>query len=257
MSFWKSLTTWTATLAVAVLVYVGLVRVAQGQALAFIPLVASAPGLVSGLLPFTAFAAARRFGGRGMERALWGHVLGAAALSYVLVAGIHPHVQHRMDNDEPFAVEGYGELAAPTAFELIARKRYIVEHPPDEYSLDVGQPLAMPPNWLDFLVHSPIAIALFTIINGCLGAVLGRRYYGTRSASRRLWLLGILAGALFMLPAMAAGDYVRASLGNSGVGAAWIPLVLPLIALLVCMRLVPCPPGEDDEHGEGATGRKS
>ena len=239
MSFWKSLTTWTVTLAVAVLVYSVLVRIAQGEELAFVRLAASVPGLVSALIPLTAFAAARGFGG-GKSRALWTHLVGATILSYALVAGVYPLVQQRVGDSAFDRVTSSGDLYTPTPFELVRRKQFIIENPPPQYSLDVDQPLATPPNWLDFLIHSPIAFSLFTVLNGWLGAVLGRNHTaGSRRSARRLWLFGILASASFVVPAMAASDYVQASLSVSGVRAAWFPLLLPLMALLVCMRLVP------------------
>jgi hypothetical protein len=260
VTFWKPLIAWTATLAVAVLAYSALVDLAQEQPLLVGQLASALPGLASGLLPLTVFAATIKFGGRGERRLLWGNLVVVALLSLGLEAGLDPQIQHRQRTGSQETVSGYGDLGPATPFELSKRKRYIVEHPPELYSLDVDRPLATPPNWLDFLIHSPIAFSLFVILNGCLGAVLGRRYSGrNRSASRRLWLFGILSGASFMVPAMAAGDYVRTSLTASGIGAAWLPLALPLMALLVCMRLVPCPPGEDDGNrsDEGTSARRS
>jgi hypothetical protein len=260
LSFWKSLATWTATLAVAVLGYSVPVELAQGRPLLVGQLASALPGLVSGLLPLTVFAAARHFGGQGQGRALWISLAIVALLSYGLEAGLDPQIQHRQETAGPATAVGYGSLGPSTPLELSKRKRYIVAHPPERYSFDVDRPLATPPNWLDFLIHSPVAFSLFVILNGCLGAVLGRRYSGrNRSAARRLWLFGILSGASFMIPAIAAGDYVQASLSASGMAAAWLPLALPLLALLVCMRLFPCPPGEDDEHrsDEAAPARKS
>jgi len=216
--------------------------------------------MVSGLLPLTVFAASRHFGGQGQGRALWISLAIVALLSYGLEAGLDPQIQHRQETAGPATVVGYGSLGPSTPLELSKRKRYIVAHPPEGYSFDVDRLLSTPPNWLDFLIHSPIVFSLFAIINGCFGAVLGRRYdTRSRRSARTLWLFGILSGASFVVPAIAAGDYVQASLSASGVAAAWLPLALPLLALLVCMRLFPCPPGEDDEHrsDEGTPARRS
>jgi hypothetical protein len=260
VTFWKSLFIWTATLAVAVLVYSALVKLTQGHPLLVEQLVSALPGLLSGLLPLTVFAAAINLGGPGHRQMLWGNVVIIALLSFGLEAGLDPQIQHRQRTVALETVAGYGDLGPSTPLELVKRKRYIVEHPPEEYSLDVDRPLVTPPNWLDFLIHSPIVFSLFAILNGCLGAVLGRGYSGRdRRESRRLWLFGILSGASFMVPAMAAGDYVQVSLTASGVAAAWLPLALPLTVLLVCMRRFPCPPVEDDENrsDEGTQARRS
>ncbi len=260
MSFWRSLATWTATLVVAVLGYSAPEELAHGRPLLVGQFLSALPGLLSGLLPLTVFAAARHLGGQGQGRALGINLAIVALLSYGLMAGLDPQLEHRQGNREPAVVAGYGEPGPRTPTELARRKQYVVEHPPEVYSLDVDQPLATPPNWLDFLIHSPIVFSLFAIINGCLGAVLGRRYSGRdRRSARRLWLFGILSGVSFMVPAIAAGDYVRASLTASGVAAAWLPLALPLMALLVCMRLFPCLPGEDEQNrsDDGTPARRS
>jgi drug/metabolite transporter (DMT)-like permease len=120
--------------------------------------------------------------------------------------------------------------------------------------LAIEEPLAAPPNWIDFRLHSPVCLALFALLNGLLGVRLARDRPAGDVGVHWLWLLGLASAVAFLVPMMVAEALVRASAGTNGALAAWAPLAVPLAALSVATGLTgrysprehgagPAPPG--------------
>lgn len=241
MTYWKTLGVWTVVLTAVVVVYSVVTALSLGDDVRLALAAWSVLGVAGALMPFLAFAAGVG-AADGAPKELVGHLLITAALTYVLLAWVDPVLQHEHVSRR-FAAGGdsaLGEVLAhgpDTPGELLLRKVRILENPPDRYSFSTQEPLATPPNWIDFRLHSPLALGLFALINGLLGAVLARWRPRGGDAVHRLWLMGLLSAVGFMAPMMVAESLVRASLTASGVVAAWAASTVPLAALVVAAGL--------------------
>jgi hypothetical protein len=117
-------------------------------------------------------------------------------------------------------------------------------HPPDSFSFQVDRPLQRPPNWLTYLIHGPAAIAAFAVLSALIGWLTAGLTTGLSPPIRfsARWAIGLASALSFLLVEFAAGDWVRADPSHSGLLAAWGPLVLPLL-ILVVLRFLARRPG--------------
>lgn len=131
-------------------------------------------------------------------------------------------------------------FGARTMFELVRRRDRLLRSPPAEYSFSVERPLDTPPNWLLYLVHQPIAFVVFGAMNAVLGLLVGWATTGLSPPRRghTRWALGLASAIAFFVPASAGARWLRLSLENSAVLAAWLPLVVPLVAIVVAYAVV-------------------
>jgi hypothetical protein len=192
------------------------------------------------LLPFAAFV-----GGLATspDRSVRGLVARAAALgllAYVLQAYVSPVAQYeaQLHRGADTAVRFPMGPEIPSA--LKAQRDWVENHPPDQFSHSTNAPLEAPPNWLTFLLHTPVAMAAFAIFAALLGWVSALLTSGLSPPARAnaRWALGVLSGVAFMVTQALAGDWVLGSPSASGVLAAWGPLLLPLLELLLLAGLV-------------------
>lgn len=156
-------------------------------------------------------------------------------IAFVIGVWIAPLAEVEADRAVGLAVELRYPFGAQTPTSLVRHRIAILEEPPEAYGFSVDQPLTHPPNWLTYLIHQPFAVFAFGVLNALLGLLIGWSTTGLSPPKRGQvrWLLGLVAGLLFFLVARLGGQWVRLSPENSGVLAAWLPLVVPLLALAV------------------------
>lgn len=235
--FWVLLLAWTFGIAALLGMY-AIARtgvVADGSRL--VRVVWTLPGLVGGLLPLTVFAAAAALQ-RGAGKGLWIRLAAVASLCYLAVAIVDPVLRTERRERRGIDVESLEPFGSGTPPALVQQRRAIRENPPATYSFSTNEPLAIPPNWLTHLLHTPVVWAVFTVLNGWLAALLARKQAGLPPVVRvrRLWAQGLLSGFSFLITMSIAGSIVRGSLDVSGAFAAWLPLSIPIAAIWVARR---------------------
>ena len=187
------------------------------------------------LLPFVAFAGGLATPAGGSLRAL---VLRAAVLSllaYALAAYVSPVAQYQAWVHRNADTSVRFPMGPETPSGLLAQRAWVASNPPGRYHFSTGSPLDAPPNWLAYLFFSPAALAVFAILSALLGwasALLTSGLSPPARANAR-WALGLASGIVFMVAQSMAGDWVRGSPSASAALAAWGPLLLPLLELLL------------------------
>ncbi len=200
--------------------------------------------LVSGwmglLLPFAAFAGGLRVCRTSGPPSVLVRAGALAALCYGLLAYVLPVARYWAESPSGSAVEARAPSGAETPEGLKARRAYVVEHPPDHYGFSTDDPLVRPPNWLTYLLHLPGLLAVFSLLSAHLGWTVGLLTGSLPPAPRanaRLWV-GVGSAVGFMALVAGAGSWVREDPANSGLLAAWGPLLLPGAELAVLSALV-------------------
>lgn len=200
------------------------------------------------VLPFLLFAAgvalAEVTGSRAhLQRIALVVGIGLGGLSYSLGAWVAPELEDRylarMETDAG-EMRRFGPATPPA---ILRSLRLAEARPPEEYNLDVGTPHQTPPNVLEWRLHSPVALAVFGMINVFLGVLSAQLTDGLGRAARRnvRLAIGVLGGLLFF-GCMALGSPIQAFLDDgtlrSGILGAWVPLGLPLAEFLVLFYMV-------------------
>lgn len=196
------------------------------------------------VLPFLLFAAGVRLAQvLGYSRRLLPTAIGLAltvgGMSYYLGAWGAPELESRYWDtlgDETVEQRAFGPATPPG---LLRNIRAAEDKPPTEFSLRVAAPSQTPPNVLRWLLHLPVAMAVFGLINtlaGVLAAHLTENF--SRGARRNVLLaLGVLGGLASFGAVLLAGPiepFLRDGTMRSGILGAWIPLVVPV---LLCTAL--------------------
>lgn len=190
------------------------------------------------VFPFIAFAGGlagsageRRPGSAATAVTLTVGLLGAMA--YVCGAFVAPIAELEADRLIGIRDEVRYPMGAQTPQGLLRQRAVVVERPPATYRFSVDRPLEHPPNWLTYLVHQPLALYVFALLNALLGLLVGWSTTGLSPPQRRhlRWFAGIVTGLIYAAAAAFGTAWVRASPANSGVVAAWLPLSLPLLML--------------------------
>jgi hypothetical protein len=135
---------------------------------------------------------------------------------------------------------GVHEPLGPRTPGTLLRIRAAVEaDPPPSFGFRTDRPLELPPNWLTYLIHSVVALSLFSVLAAFLGYMAGFLTTGLSPPARRKarWALGLATGAAFFFALMAAGSWVRQSHENSGIAASYLPLLIPALALILLYYL--------------------
>lgn len=200
------------------------------------------------VLPFLVFAGAVAlrnkcgFTRRVLRAAL---VLGIAtgAVSYVLTAWVAPTIHDRdlaLSGPEAADIRRFGPR---TPVGILRNLRFVEANPPSEYSLRVAEPERFPPNVLRWGLHLPATSALFAVINALLGVLAADLTVGLRRGNRRnaRLAIGFIAGIAFLgiqRLAEPTGPFLLSGELRSGVLAAWIPLVLPVVGCFLLLYLV-------------------
>ena len=203
----------------------------------------------SGLaLPFAAFAGgcAVPLAGRSVGLALSGLTISLLSLS--VLGFLAPHLEYKEKEENGQDVDLRFPTGPATIAGLWELRVQVVENPPEDFSLSIENPLQHPPNWIAYLIHTPIVLSLFAVLNAFLGALAASLTTGLSPPARRnvRWAIGLLFGTLFFVAEVLGGDWVRADPARSGALGAWAPLSIPVLALVVLYFLFV-------RFGEGAT----
>ncbi len=186
-------------------------------------------------LPFAAFAGGLRCSGglRGWRLGLAASVLSMS--SFLLLGNATPYFLFRAEAEVGVDVsQRYPE--GPVTINGLKRLRSrALESPPDQYSFSVGRLLEVPPNWLNYRIHTVLVLSLFAILAAFLGAVTAGLTTGlSPPASRNArWAIGLASSVLFFGAEAFGGAWVRADLQNSGILGAWGALALPILELAI------------------------
>lgn len=200
------------------------------------------------LLPFLAFAGgvALVSGSTGGGRIRWiapSFALALAALSYTLDAWISPDLRYHYRSVTVVDDGDAQRFGADTPSGIIRNLRFVEANPPDEYSLRVVAPQETPPNVLRWRLHGPMAHAAFGFFNFLAGVLTAQATIGLRRGARRNVRLavGVIGGLAFLGCVVIASpipSFLRDGTMQSGVVAAWAPMVLPLAQFGVLLHLV-------------------
>lgn len=191
------------------------------------------------VLPFAAFA-----GGLSISRdsSIWAagkYAVPLAVLSYVLLAYGAPIARDRLQNPSGSDISTQAHPGPRTPSALKAWRAQVEANPPAEFDYSVDRPLARPPVWLTYRLHSVAAIAFFAILAALLGQLAGYLTTGLSPPARRnaRWAIGLLSALAFYMAVMVGEDWVRSDPLHSGILGAWVPLLLPLTELAILGRL--------------------
>jgi len=183
------------------------------------------------LLPFTGIAAGLRAAATDRRTVLVA-ALTVGVGSYLITAWATPVLEHVAVQGAATPIER--PFGVPTPIGLLRQRAYVLQNPPEEYSLSVERPREIPPNWLLFCVWAPAAMACFGFLNVLLGKALAPATYHLngrlRTAAR--WSFGLAVGWSFFVLISMAGAWVRGDPQRPGFLAAMLPLLLPGVLLL-------------------------
>lgn len=192
-------------------------------------------------LPFAAFAGGVTIWGRGPAAGrtgvavLAGLVIGLA--SYALSEIVSPIADHAARAGDPDLAE-IRPFGPRTPAGRLRELRFVEANPPEQYS--PGDMARTQPNRVRLLLHIPLALVAFSVINSLLGLQASRLTASLRTPSRRNGRLAIgLAGGLaFFGAAVVASHPGRDWVVVSGVTAAWLPLAVPLLEAVAIGAIV-------------------
>ena len=200
------------------------------------------------VLPFLLFAAGvalwRKLGySRRVVRG--GAVVGVAvvAASYLLGWWLAPELDDRNLARLGAETEDTRRFGPETPVGVLRNLRFVEANPPEEYSLRASAPHRTPPNVLRWALHSPVALAVFGLLNVILGVLSAELTVDLGRGSRRnaRIVIGVLGGMAFYACYVLAGPvepFLRDGTMRSGVAAAWVPLLLPAAECLILGWLV-------------------
>ena len=200
------------------------------------------------LLPFLLFAAGvtlwRKLGySRRVLRV--GALVGMSmvAASYLLASWVAPELDDRYLAARGAATEDTRRFGPRNPVGLVRNLRFVEANPPAEYNLRADAPHRSPPNVLRWELHSPVALAVFGLLNVILGVLSAELTVGLARGGRRSAriAIGVLGGAAFFACHVLAGPvapFLRDGTMRSGVAAAWVPLLLPAAEGLILGYLV-------------------
>ena len=191
------------------------------------------------ILPFLLFAGGVKVAHvQGYSRRLLPTALAlgltVGGVSYYLESWGTPELEHRYWERLGEETEAHRAFGAATPPKILENLRMVEDDPPAEYSLRVSNPSQTVPNVLRWRLHLPVAMAVFGLLNTFAGVLAAQLTENLGRGPRRntLLALGVLGGlAFFGILGMAAPiePFLRDGTMRSGVVAAWIPLVVPLL----------------------------
>lgn len=179
---------------------------------------------------------------RGLRRVAV-RVVGAAtllaAVSYGLIDQAVPRAGYADDASIGVDMETRYPFGPKTSTNLRRQLDAVDGVPAGGYSFSASRPLAQPPNWLRFRIHQEAAYPLFALPNALLGFLVALLTFHLPTMRRKhaRWTAGLVSTVAFLAPAMFLSGWVRGSPERSGILAAWGPLVVPVVGLLVTLAL--------------------
>ena len=197
-------------------------------------------GNIGTLIPFAAFAggvvACRSLSAGGIAA----RAVVLSAISYGLLGYASPLAEYQDALASGRDVTAFYPFGPSTPGAQAAQREAVRANPPEAYSFSTEHPLRIPPNWLTYLIHHLWSLALFAVLAALMGRLGGKLTTGLSPPARRnaRWALGLGTGLAFFIPLAAAGDWVRLDPSNSGIAAAWLPLLVPLAGMGLLVVLV-------------------
>jgi hypothetical protein len=221
---WAAVGAWTLGLVILVHIYIELYAQAHPSMQSMRFVLERSVLNAGALLAPAAIAAGLR--SRGLRRLdLLALALSIAAVSFLITGILNPVIEYY-----PFGPGLPGDV--------LERRAYVLENPPEEYSYSVDHPLRIAPNWLLFVFLAPFAVALFAVMMVWVGASLARSTTGLSPPARRnvhLAVAVLVGGSPFFLYG-SIGAWVRGDVSRPG----WVVLLIlvtPALALLVLHAL--------------------
>lgn len=202
--------------------------------------VAGSLWLVFPFVAFVAGSAASRHPSRGRAAAHASAVIVAGAtVAYLCGALLAPAAEYRRLASVGIDVSVRFPFGPNTPEAFARRRAAIVRSPPERYTFSMDRPLELPPNWVSYQIHAPLAITVFALPNALLGLLIGWLTTGLSPPGRRQarWASGLLSAIAFLVAAQVGTQWVRAAPEHSAVTAAWAPLAVPL-SLCVALSVV-------------------
>jgi hypothetical protein len=186
-------------------------------------------------LPFACFAGGLTTPGLGSARAVLLRGVVLAVISYFLMAYGFPLANEAAQAEHGVAEGIHSHFGAETPSMLRTLRAAAKAGAPDQYSFRIERLSDRPPNWLTYLIHSRYALALFGVLATLLGHRAGSLTSGLSPPAlwNARWTLGLMTALLFFVAEAAGGEWVRQNPSNSGLLGAWLPLLVPLLALLL------------------------
>ena len=173
-------------------------------------------------------------------------VVAAIALSvfsYLLTAWVEPIVHHRYLVSSGQVTAAIVEFGAQTPTGVHRNLRVVEENPAPEYSLSADAPNEHPPNVLRWVLHRPVALTIFGLVNAFLGLLSAQATGNLRRGPRRnaRVAIGVVGGMAFLACVGIASPiepFLLDGTLRSGVLSAWVPLALPLSEALLLYYLI-------------------
>ena len=166
------------------------------------------PGWVGLFLPFAAFAGGLATHALLPVSSVLNRGVLIAVVSYLLLAYGLPITTYIDGKNAGVDVAVLYPFGPATPGGLLARRSAIEADPPENYGFRVEDPLSRPPNWLTYLLHSVIVIAVFSVFSALLGHLAGKLTTGLSPPNRRnaRWALGLAGAIAFFLAEAVGGD---------------------------------------------------
>jgi len=185
------------------------------------------------LLPFASFAGGVAVHGHLRSRSVIINATLVSVIAFALIAYASPIAEYRARVVDGTDFEARFPAGPETFGGLRALRLAAEANPPADFNFAVEHPLDLPPNWLTYILHSQMVVALFGILAALLGQWGGFLTSGLSPPARRnaRWALGLFSGVAFFIAEAACGEWVRLDPSNSGVLGAWVPLLVPIVEL--------------------------
>ena len=187
------------------------------------------------IIPFAAFASGialvRTW--RHRTRLAWAAGLLAAITSYALSEFVSPLADYAefASAEEAFETRPLGPR---TPFGKLRQLRFVEANPPSGSS-PLSNDASTPPNRVRLLLHRPLAMGVFTLLNMLLGLLTADLTRALPPPARRnaRFAVGLAGGLAYFTAVYFAAHSDRDWLNVSGVLAAWLPLAVPLVQAVV------------------------
>ena len=228
----KPVLQWTGVLVCVVVVFHTL-AVAQPRPWSAWHWLSHVSGVAGLIIPFAAFAGgiALTRTQRPRNRLAWVVGLLAAITAYTMSEFVSPLADHA-------AVAPHGEVVESRPFGprtplgTLRQLSFVEANPPEVYTL--GDSARTPPNRVRLLLHMPLALSAFALLNTLLGLLTAGLTSTLPPPSRRnaRLAIGLASGLAYFTAIYFACHPDRDWLNVSGVLAAWLPLVVPLVQVV-------------------------
>lgn len=224
---------WTGLLVCMVVVFHTL-AVAQPQPWSAWHWLSYVSGVAGLILPFAAFAGGIALVRKRRHRIRRVCVAGllAAITAYALSEFVSPLADYAAfaPNGEVVETRPFGPR---TPLGTLRQLSFVEANPPREYTL--GDPARTPPNRVRLLLHLPLAMGAFALLNTLLGLLTADLTRALPPPARRntRFAIGLAGGLAYFAAFYFACHPDRDWLNVSGVLAAWLPLVVPLVQAVV------------------------